>query len=36
LRVTADQGVIYNILADQWQLSRDTDVNYMLVAEKAS
>jgi 2-polyprenyl-6-hydroxyphenyl methylase/3-demethylubiquinone-9 3-methyltransferase len=34
LRVLADQGVIYNILADRWQLSADTDVNYMLVAEK--
>ncbi|MCX7311689.1 MAG: bifunctional 2-polyprenyl-6-hydroxyphenol methylase/3-demethylubiquinol 3-O-methyltransferase UbiG [Hyphomicrobiales bacterium] len=35
LRVTADQGVIYNIIADRWQLSSDTDVNYMLVAERA-
>jgi 2-polyprenyl-6-hydroxyphenyl methylase/3-demethylubiquinone-9 3-methyltransferase len=35
LRVTASQGVIYNIVADRWQLSTDTDVNYMLVAEKA-
>ena len=35
LRVIASQGVIYNILADRWQLSTDTDVNYMLVAEKA-
>lgn len=35
LRVIADQGVIYNILADRWQLSSDTDVNYMLVAERA-
>jgi 2-polyprenyl-6-hydroxyphenyl methylase/3-demethylubiquinone-9 3-methyltransferase len=35
LRVTASQGVIYNIVADRWQLSSDTDVNYMLVAEKA-
>jgi 2-polyprenyl-6-hydroxyphenyl methylase/3-demethylubiquinone-9 3-methyltransferase len=35
LRVTHEQGVIYNILADRWQLSTDTDVNYMLVAEKA-
>ena len=34
LRVVASQGVIYNILADRWQLSSDTDVNYMLVAEK--
>jgi 2-polyprenyl-6-hydroxyphenyl methylase / 3-demethylubiquinone-9 3-methyltransferase len=35
LRVTGDQGVIYNILADRWQLSSDTDVNYMLVAERS-
>ena len=35
LRVLGEQGVIYNILADRWQLSTDTDVNYMLVAEKA-
>jgi 2-polyprenyl-6-hydroxyphenyl methylase/3-demethylubiquinone-9 3-methyltransferase len=35
LRVTGSQGVIYNILADRWQLSNDMDVNYMLVAEKA-
>jgi 2-polyprenyl-6-hydroxyphenyl methylase/3-demethylubiquinone-9 3-methyltransferase len=33
LRVIGSQGVIYNILADRWQLSSDTDVNYMLVAE---
>ena len=36
LRVTHEQGVIYNILADRWQLSTDTDVNYMLVAERAA
>ena len=35
LRVIGSQGVIYNILADRWQLSSDMDVNYMLVAEKA-
>ena len=29
-----EQGVIYNILADRWQLSTDTDVNYMLAAER--
>jgi 2-polyprenyl-6-hydroxyphenyl methylase/3-demethylubiquinone-9 3-methyltransferase len=34
LRVTGEQGVIYNLLADRWQLSTDTDVNYMLVAER--
>jgi 2-polyprenyl-3-methyl-5-hydroxy-6-metoxy-1,4-benzoquinol methylase len=26
--------VIYNLLADRWQLSSDTDVNYMLTAER--
>jgi 2-polyprenyl-6-hydroxyphenyl methylase/3-demethylubiquinone-9 3-methyltransferase len=34
LRVIDEQGVIYNILADRWQLSSDTDVNYMLTAER--
>jgi 2-polyprenyl-6-hydroxyphenyl methylase/3-demethylubiquinone-9 3-methyltransferase len=31
---TAETGVIYNPLADRWQLSTDMDVNYMLVAER--
>jgi 2-polyprenyl-6-hydroxyphenyl methylase/3-demethylubiquinone-9 3-methyltransferase len=35
LRVSGETGVIYNPLADQWRLSSDTDVNYMLTAEKA-
>jgi 2-polyprenyl-3-methyl-5-hydroxy-6-metoxy-1,4-benzoquinol methylase len=26
--------VIYNLLADRWQLSSDMDVNYMLVAAR--
>jgi 2-polyprenyl-6-hydroxyphenyl methylase/3-demethylubiquinone-9 3-methyltransferase len=34
LRVIDEAGVIYNILADRWQRSSDTDVNYMLAAEK--
>jgi 2-polyprenyl-6-hydroxyphenyl methylase/3-demethylubiquinone-9 3-methyltransferase len=34
LRVVDERGVIYNILADRWQLSADSDVNYMLTAEK--
>jgi 2-polyprenyl-6-hydroxyphenyl methylase/3-demethylubiquinone-9 3-methyltransferase len=34
LGVTAERGVIYNPLADRWQLSSDMDVNYMLVAAK--
>jgi len=32
LRVSGERGVIYNPLADRWQLSSDMDVNYMLVA----
>ena len=34
LRAVDDQGVIYNLFADRWQLSSDTDVNYMMVAER--
>jgi 2-polyprenyl-6-hydroxyphenyl methylase/3-demethylubiquinone-9 3-methyltransferase len=34
LRVIDERGVIYNLLADKWQLSRDMDVNYMLTAER--
>jgi 2-polyprenyl-6-hydroxyphenyl methylase/3-demethylubiquinone-9 3-methyltransferase len=34
LDVTAERGVIYNLLADRWQLSSDMDVNYMLVGER--
>lgn len=29
-------GVVYNPLADEWRLSRDTGVNYMMLAEKAA
>ncbi len=29
-----ESGVIYNPLADQWRLSSDMDVNYMLTAER--
>jgi 2-polyprenyl-6-hydroxyphenyl methylase / 3-demethylubiquinone-9 3-methyltransferase len=36
LRITGETGVIYNLFADRWQLSTDTDVNYMIVAEKAA
>lgn len=35
LRVTDICGVVYNPLADRWSVSRDTGVNYMLVAGKA-
>jgi 2-polyprenyl-6-hydroxyphenyl methylase / 3-demethylubiquinone-9 3-methyltransferase len=34
LRVIDERGVIYNILADRWQLSTDTDVNYMVTAAR--
>ena len=33
LQITDETGVIYNLLADRWQLSADMDVNYMVVAE---
>ncbi|HZP79949.1 MAG TPA: bifunctional 2-polyprenyl-6-hydroxyphenol methylase/3-demethylubiquinol 3-O-methyltransferase UbiG [Pseudolabrys sp.] len=35
LKVIHERGVIYNLLADRWQLSDDMDVNYMMVAEPA-
>ena len=35
-RISTETGVIYNLLADRWQLSNDMDVNYMVVAEKAA
>lgn len=34
LRVTERRGVVYNPLADQWLLARDTAVNYMVLAER--
>jgi 2-polyprenyl-6-hydroxyphenyl methylase/3-demethylubiquinone-9 3-methyltransferase len=34
LDVIGERGVIYNLLADRWQLSSDMDVNYMLVGER--
>jgi len=36
LSVTAETGVIYNLLADRFQLSTDMDANYMVVAENAA
>jgi 2-polyprenyl-6-hydroxyphenyl methylase/3-demethylubiquinone-9 3-methyltransferase len=36
LEITGETGVVYNLLADRWQLSTDMDVNYMVVAEKAA
>jgi 2-polyprenyl-6-hydroxyphenyl methylase/3-demethylubiquinone-9 3-methyltransferase len=34
LAVIAQTGVVYDLLADRWQLAGDMDVNYMLAAEK--
>jgi 2-polyprenyl-6-hydroxyphenyl methylase/3-demethylubiquinone-9 3-methyltransferase len=34
LPVIDERGVIYNPLADRWQLSTDMDVNYMVVAAR--
>jgi 2-polyprenyl-6-hydroxyphenyl methylase/3-demethylubiquinone-9 3-methyltransferase len=36
LRSTDERGVIYNLLADRWELSTDTDVNYMVLGERAA
>jgi 2-polyprenyl-6-hydroxyphenyl methylase/3-demethylubiquinone-9 3-methyltransferase len=35
LRLIDETGVIYNLLADRWELSTDMDVNYMVTAAKA-
>ena len=34
LRTIDERGVVYNILLDDWQLSGDMDVNYMVAAER--
>lgn len=36
LSVVGETGVIYNLLADRFQLSTDMDANYMVVAENAA
>jgi 2-polyprenyl-6-hydroxyphenyl methylase/3-demethylubiquinone-9 3-methyltransferase len=36
LRTGDERGVIYNLLANRWELSTDTDVNYMVLAERAA
>ena len=28
------KGVVYNLLADRWQIASDMDVNYMVIAER--
>jgi 2-polyprenyl-6-hydroxyphenyl methylase/3-demethylubiquinone-9 3-methyltransferase len=35
LRVINQTGVIYNLIADRWQISDDMDVNYMVTAERS-
>ena len=35
LSIVDETGVVYNLFADHWHLSADTDVNYMVVAERA-
>ncbi len=34
MRVANVTGTVFHPLANSWTLSRDTDVNYMLLAEK--
>jgi 2-polyprenyl-6-hydroxyphenyl methylase / 3-demethylubiquinone-9 3-methyltransferase len=36
LNVFDETGVVYNLLADRWQLASDVDVNYMMTAQKPS
>lgn len=36
MRITERTGVTYNPLADRWQRSKDLDVNYMVLAERAT
>ncbi|HEX4409508.1 MAG TPA: bifunctional 2-polyprenyl-6-hydroxyphenol methylase/3-demethylubiquinol 3-O-methyltransferase UbiG [Xanthobacteraceae bacterium] len=36
LAIFDETGVIYNLLADRWQMASDMDVNYMVVAEKTA
>jgi 2-polyprenyl-6-hydroxyphenyl methylase/3-demethylubiquinone-9 3-methyltransferase len=35
MRIADRTGVVYNPLADRWQKSRDMDVNYMVLTERA-
>jgi 2-polyprenyl-6-hydroxyphenyl methylase/3-demethylubiquinone-9 3-methyltransferase len=35
LSVTDVTGMVYNLLADEWRLSRDTDVNYFATATRS-
>ena len=35
LRVIDETGIVYNLLADRWEISSDTAVNYITVAKRA-
>jgi 2-polyprenyl-6-hydroxyphenyl methylase/3-demethylubiquinone-9 3-methyltransferase len=34
LKVTATRGMSFSVLTWTWQLTSDTDINYLVVAEK--
>ena len=34
MQINGETGVLYNPLADRWQLTSDMDVNYMVIAER--
>jgi len=36
LRVTAETGVVYHPIGDEWRRSRDMGINYMILAERAA
>jgi len=36
MQISKESGVLYNPLADRWQLTSDMDVNYMVVAERVA
>ena len=36
LKVTDGKGVTFNPIADEWRLSSDMAVNYMVLAERAA
>lgn len=35
MSITDRTGVVYNVLGDRWERSKDMDVNYMVLAQKA-
>ena len=36
MQVIDETGVLYNPLADRWQLTSDTGVNYMVTVERSA